>query len=422
MRTTRALALVFGLIATTAAAQTPFSITAALVAPSRTVVSVSFSDQLAPGGPQTDTSRAHLTGAPGVTVTAIAPSLVENDVLTVTLSGPVPPGNVEICFDRVSYVRASKTITTTAELCSAIGSDIATAKDAALKTLTDTPLPADEKTLNASGFVTTASEKSEGGADIAFNPKLQDPNAKVFFRLKKATADEGDARNLEIGGSYRVGIPWNRAQLVEMRDATDLSTVGRILRERQQAFIAGMVVNFVTKLEADPSHFEAANGVAEVHYQILSMTKALAGTSGFWRGYVIPAGSEIGRRLGVDEKGEPTSAHDLILRYKAGGGFRLYFENTGNQFPIRRVDFDFNGIWRYLGRDEVLYNSTTEALDRTTRGDHGYAQIDLKLMLAETASGMYGVKASFNRGSLPPTFAPVKSFQFGFVIESRDNQ
>ena len=420
MRIGRTLSLVFGLAASTVAAQTPLRITAALAATSRPEISISWSDELVSAGPQTDPSRVRLTGAPGVTVTRIEPSLLEDNVLTVGLSGPLPPGNVQICFDRVSYVRSSKTITTTAELCSAVSADIAAAKDAALKTLTDTPVPADEKTLNASGFVTSASENSEGGADLAFNPKLQDPNAKVFLKLKKATADDGDARHLEIGGAYRVGIPWNRAQLVAMREATDLSGVGTILRERQRAFIAGAVVNFVAKLEADPSNFEAANAVGEAHYQILSMTKALTGTGGFWRGYVIPAGGEIGRKLGVDGTGQPTSEHDWILRYKAGAGVRLYIENTRNQFPVRRVDLDFNSVWRYLGRDEVQYNSTTKALDRTTSGDHGYAQIDLKLFLAETVSGMYGVKASYNRGSLPPTFAPVKSFQFGFVIESRD--
>jgi hypothetical protein len=403
-------------------AQTPFRITSALLAVSRPEVSVTFSDELAGDGPQLDLSRVHVTGAPGVKVTAIQPVLLENTVLTVTLSAPLPPGNVQICFDRVSYVRASKTITTAAELCAAIGADIGPAKDAALKTLTDTPVPPDEKVLNASGFVTTASGNSQGGADLAFNPRLQDPNARVFLRLKKATAEKGDARNLEIGGSYRVGLPWNRAQLVAIRDAEDLEEVGKILRQRQQAFIAGAVVNFVGKLEADPNSFGATNGVGEAHYQILSMTKPLAGASTFWRGYIMPAGGEIGRRLGVDEKGQPTTAQDWILRYKAGGGIKFYIQNSGNQFPVRRVDMDLHGVWRYLGRDEVQYNSATKVLDQTTKGAHGYAQIDVKLILAETASGLYGVKASYNRGSLPPTFAAVRSFQLGFVIESRDGE
>src|SRR5262245_11114493 len=108
MRMTRTLAFVIGLVASSVAGQTPFLITSALLATSQPLVSVSFSDPLVPGGPQTDRSRAHVTGAPGITVAAIAPSLAEDNVLTVTLSGPLPPGNVQICFDRVSYTRASQ--------------------------------------------------------------------------------------------------------------------------------------------------------------------------------------------------------------------------------------------------------------------------------------------------------------------------
>jgi len=422
MRLTRTLTLLMCLLVITAEAQTPFRITAALLAASRPELSVTFSDNLAPDGPQQVLSRVHVTGAPGVTVERITPSNLEQNVLTLALSMALPPGTVQICFDRVSYVRASKTIMTPGEVCATVSGDIATAKAAALKILTDTPVPADEKTLNASGFVTTASGQSDGGADLAFNPKLQDPNAKLFLRLKKATVDKGDARNLELGGSYRVGIPWSRAQLVEMREANNVEEVDRILKKRQQAFIAGTVVNVVGKLEADPNDFQATNGVGESHYQILSMTKPLIGPGTFWRGYVMPIGGEIGRRLGVDSKGQPTTAQDWLLRYKAGGGIKLYLQSTSSQFPIRRVDLDLNGVWRYLGRDEVQYNSASKALDRTTNGGHGYAQVDLKLILAETASGRYGMMASYNRGSLPPTFAAVKSFQLGFVIESRDEE
>jgi hypothetical protein len=45
----------------------------------------------------------------------------------------------------------------------------------------------------------------------------------------------------------------------------------------------------------------------------------------------------------------------------------------------------------------------------------------VKVFFGETDAGRFGFKLSFNRGRLPPVYAEVKSFDFGFVIESGDN-
>jgi len=55
-----------------------------------------------------------------------------------------------------------------------------------------------------------------------------------------------------------------------------------------------------------------------------------------------------------------------------------------------------------------------------TKGDKLYFQADAKVFLFETPSGRYGFKLSYNRGSLPPVYGSVSSFQFGFVIETTD--
>jgi hypothetical protein len=421
MRIALTSALLFLACANTLAAQTPLRITGALVdLGSHDVVSVSFSDALAAQGPQEDIKQVRITGAPKIEVRNIMPSGLQDNVLTVSLSGQLPPGDVQICFNRVTYVRASVTRTTSAEVCAPVSADIETPKAAALRVLTETPVTPDEKMLNASGFVITASDNTEGGADLSFNPKLADPNATAFFRLKKSTAEEGDLRHLEVGGAYRIGIPWNRAQLVQLREAADLATVGALLSDRQRSFIAGSVINVAMKLEGEPTTFDAANGVGEAHYQIHSMTKALLGSQGFWRAYVIPAGVEVGRKLGVDEAGSPTADHLWIARYKTGAGMKLFYQTTSDRSLVRRVDFDVNGIWRYLGVEELNFNNETKMLDRTTDGGHGYVQADLKVFLTETPSGRFGVKVSYNYGSLPPAFAKVDSFQFGFIIESND--
>jgi hypothetical protein len=150
------------------------------------------------------------------------------------------------------------------------------------------------------------------------------------------------------------------------------------------------------------------------------MTRPLPRRGGFWRGYLSPAGTEIGRKLGIDEAGSPVEDHRWIVRYKAGGGVKWFYDAGATQFPVRRLDLDLNGIWRYLAVEELRFNTETDKLDRTTTGGRGYLQVDLKVFLAETSSGRYGFKASNSRGTLPPVFAPVRSFQAGFVIESID--
>jgi hypothetical protein len=67
-----------------ATAQPPLRITNALVDARSPAVPVAFSDSLAPGGPQTDAARVHLTGAPGITVAAISASLVQDNVVVLS--------------------------------------------------------------------------------------------------------------------------------------------------------------------------------------------------------------------------------------------------------------------------------------------------------------------------------------------------
>lgn len=405
--------------------QTSFGITAAQANRAGTQVSVRFSDPLADVGPHTLASNVTLEGAPGVAVTTVSLAALEpRMVITLMLSQPLPPSPVRVCFSQVTYIRADVQQTTAAPVCAAVVTGAAAldaAKAAALKVLTDTPATPDEKVLNASGFVTTASTATEGGGDVSVNPKLSDPNASVFVRLKKATVEKGDARHFEVGASYRRGLPWNRAQLANMAAAPDVATLQQLLKERQSAVIAGTIVNFAMKLEGDPSTFDATNGVGEADYSIVTMTKPLFGKSGFWRGYGIPGGLEIGRKLGVDATGAATTEHDWIARYKAGAGIKVFFKGTqASLVPITRFDFAVDGIWRYLAFDELNFNTTTKALDKVTDGAHGYVEVSLKAFFVETGKQRFGVKGAYIRGSLPPVFADVKSFQFGFVVESND--
>jgi len=143
-------------------------------------------------------------------------------------------------------------------------------------------------------------------------------------------------------------------------------------------------------------------------------------------------GVEVGQSIGTTAPSDETPAADApapaststvnrIARYKAGAGFTMYYDNPGIQLGLRHVEVEINGVLRNLFLTESRFNEETKKTDTTDDGLHGYAQVDLKVFLVETSSGKFGFKLSFNRGRLPPVYAEVKSFDFGFVIESGDD-
>ena len=409
--------LVAAILLTGSAFAQDLAITSAVVGTPRSIVIVTFSQPVATTGPQHDTANIRLTRAPGITVQRVTQNPLARMTLRLTLSGDVPPGPVEVCFEGVRF-GTPPDLKTTGELCAPISGDIEGARQRALDRLINTPKTSREKDIFASGFVTMASDDSEGGADIALNPDFNNPNLNAFLRLKKSTADEGDPRNLEVGANYRVAKPWKAEQVVRMRETPAGAELNKLIEERQRNILAGSIVDIAMKLEADPTNFGVTNYVGESTYQLRTMTKNFIGGFGFWRGFVMPGGLELGRSVGESTPDEV----DWIARYKAGVGFTVYYDNPGAVLPLRRIEFDANAVLRYLFASESHFNTDTNVVDRTDDGVRSYGQIDLKVFFGESIAGRYGLKLSFNRGRLPPVFADVNAFEFGFLLESGDDR
>lgn len=418
--------------ATTAAAQAPvLSIESAQISRARNEISVTFSHVVEEKGPHTDITKAHLRDDTGARVNitgSISRSLLEGNALDVRLSADLPTNAREICFDEVRFVVDKKPVTTTEEVCRAFGTDaeITAGKKALVEALAKVPLSPQDKNF-ASGFVTSASDDSAGGADLSIAPKIGP--VSTFFKLKKATAEEGDSKQFEAGAKYRLVAPHKASQVRRMRTTPPGQALNDLLRERQQNILAGWIVDAGAKLEGEPTDFDVSNFVGEAAFQLHTMTKGFLGRTGFWRGFVLPVGVELGQSLEttVPETGAPaadgTAAEKVnkIARYKAGGGFTLYYDRPDAQIPLRRVELDINGVARYLRYAESRFNKDTKKIDITDKGWQTYAQVDLKVFFGETQAGRYGLKLSLNRGRLPPVYAEVKSFSFGFVIESGDD-
>lgn len=433
MRTFFGVLLLVSAAATTAAAQPPaVAIESAEVSRAGNQISVTFSHEVEAKGPHTDIARAHLKDDTGARISftgSIDRSPLELTVLTVLLSADLPTNAREICFDEVRFVVAKKPLTTTDEVCRAFRTkaEIEAEKKTLVEALGKVPLPSQDKGLFVSGFVTTASEDSAGGADLAIAPKIGP--VMTFFKLKKATADEGDSKHFEAGAKYRVVASHKATQISRMRTTPPGQALNDLLRERQQNILAGWIIDAGAKLEGEPTDFDVSNFVGEAAFQLHTMTKGFLGRTGFWRGFVLPLGVELGQSLAttVPETGAPAADGvvaekvNKIARYKGGAGFTLYYDRPDTQLPLRRVELDINGVARYLAYAESRYNTDTKKIDITGDGWQTYAQIDLKVFFGETQAGRYGLKLSFNRGRLPPVYSEVKSFNFGFVIESGDD-
>ena len=80
------------------------------------------------------------------------------------------------------------------------------------------------------------------------------------------------------------------------------------------------------------------------------------------------------------------------------------------------------GVYRYLFNREVKFDETTQKNILTDKGHKPWFQGDLKFFLADNDRGRVGFKLTFNRGSLPPVFAQTKSFQFGLIFETSEDE
>ncbi|HEV2962124.1 MAG TPA: hypothetical protein VG649_09895, partial [Candidatus Angelobacter sp.] len=111
---------------------------------------------------------------------------------------------------------------------------------------------------------------------------------------------------------------------------------------------------------------------------------------------------------------------DWLARAKAGveGSVRLL--NNGRPWPFQTLELRAAGVDRYLFLDELNYNQSTDAIDRIAHGHKLYGQIDFKLIIGQSNNANYGLKLTFQRGSLPPIFANTRAFQFGFLYETKD--
>jgi hypothetical protein len=352
--------------------------------------------------------------------------------ISIPLNDPMPAGTkVDVLCESVEYfegttkktaknLKASYTIPTAGSLQDFMLETYEKQVKAAKKTNED---------IFASCFVTTSSSGSAGGADISIAPDLKIPNFTPFLQIKKTTQDGSDAKNFEAGGKYQIAFISNKKayqSIQGMGDKTRAEILAKFNATKKSAYaraFAGSTLDMAFKMEGSAGKFEVTNFVGDSAFVLRSNTAALFGTNGYFRGFLMPVAFEGGQshanQLAAGDAAE-TVKPDWIARYKTGLGFRLHFEDTSGKSPIQRLELSGEGVLRNLFFPEAMWDAKTKAVTNTGKGVRAYGQLDLKVYVGESDKGRYGLKLSFIRGSLPPVYAGVKTFQFGFLWESKD--
>ena len=394
-----------------------------------------------------------LPSAKELKVNRIDPTPGEPDTLTITLTGDAMSSDVQVklTINRIMHFidgATAREVTGPFTFTSTLIKDAKTRQDAMQKLVEEMGKggkPSLEKNIFASGFVTTASGgDTQGGADIHLNSlDLGIPGLKSFLIVRKTTADGSDPKNFEAGGTFRSTVLRGKAERADIQNAMaayraatkDEETkaaakeYNKAVTNFQKTTIAAWFFDFTGKLEGQANNFNVTNGVFETSFKIQSRVKNLFGKQGFFHFQVMLPGFEGGQTLrDPDEQGaEPATATgqalqevDGIVRLKAGATFNAFWENPSPLGPLRRVELELGIVDRYLFLDEIRYDIATKTNNTVKHGNTYYSYADLKLFVAESSAGRYGIRISYDGGRLPPVYAPVKSFQFGFLFESNN--
>lgn len=357
-------------------------------------------------------------------------------------SPPTDVTDAKVCFHSLTFLDAQGKNHDATEVCYALElettASIASQQQKALDDLKKVPKTSQEKNIFASGFVTTASSGSDGGASISLNSNdLGIPGLTAFWHLDKTSSTGGDPKNFEAGMNLRNVLLFGKADLQRMqsdialyRNAADPDAAAKALAdikklEDRHRFWSATLIDFAGKLEGEAMNFKVANFVGDGQVQVQSRTQKLFGsTSGFWRIRIVPAGVEGGKNVNTtaDNGTPPPSSPDFVARVKGGGDLTLFYENAENPFPFKRVDLSLGTVQRYLFLKEAEMTSTSNPVLTVNKGYRPWYQAALKVYIAESPKGKFGFQLTYQNGSLPPAFATTKAFQFGFLYESSDGE
>ncbi|HKQ05006.1 MAG TPA: hypothetical protein VJ464_07745 [Blastocatellia bacterium] len=289
---------------------------------------------------------------------------------------------------------------------------------------------------------------SQGSADISFNKDLRPATlgqASLFdhiilgFKLNKASENLSDPRHFEVGINFRKSfLNLDHTELTNITSAlaglskSDFSDSASGEAEQkalesianlQKNFIRAYIWDNALRFEGDVSDrgiSNVSNLLWDTQLQVATVSRAFAGQTGFWNFRWVPIGFEVGGNLTNND--DPTQEKRSLARAKSGGELNLIFKAADANEPISRVTLTAKALERYLFKKEATLDEMTQKVIMTDKGSKYWLQADLKVSTGiRVGVGRVGFKVTFQRGFLPPVYNFVKTFKFGVVFETNDD-
>jgi hypothetical protein len=292
----------------------------------------------------------------------------------------------------------------------------------------------------AFSVVVPAGGNSQGSGDISFNRELYAASlaqsalfdhVKVGFHLNKASETASDPRHFDLGFTFRkTFLRADAGKLNNIKNAInntktepDSKQIVQDINDLQQDFIRAYIFDNALRFEGDVSTRgigNVSNLIWDAQLQVATVSRALAGQTGFWNFRWVPVGVEAGGNLTNNDN--PTGVKGSLVRGKTGGEFNLIFKAGDPNEPVSRIQFTAKALERYLFMDENTLDPVTKLAVVADKGSKYWLQADVKIGTGvKVGAGRVGFRASFQRGYLPPVYNYVKTFNFGVVFETNDD-
>ena len=282
---------------------------------------------------------------------------------------------------------------------------------------------------------------TEGSGEINFNRDIYAStlgqaalfdHIQIGFHLNKASEDLADPRHFDVGFTLRkTFLRADRGRLGRIKEAINNSsqseiepiTVVQDINALQKDFIRAFIFDNALRFEGDVSNrgiSNVSNLLWDTQLQIATVSRAIAGQAGFWNFRFVPVGFELGGNLNNNDN--PNQEGQALARVKTGGELNLIFKAGSPTEPISRIVFSAKALDRYLFRNEATLDDMTQKVVTTDKGNKYWLQADLKVSTGvRVGAGRVGFKITFQRGFLPPVYNFVKTFKFGVVFETNDD-
>lgn len=347
----------------------------------------------------------------------------------------------EITVRNVTYAGSAGRVTIQTTGTVYDSSNIKTLVDATSQALSSAKTT-EEKNLFA-GLNIAVPNNTGGGVqgDLVFNQSVASLPKKLSSagfadsgsfgaKLKKGSESGKDPRHFSLGFNLRKTVLFaSKADLNTLKTATDPGASGvpndvalRALGNVRSHFWRAFLADYGFQMEGDVSDHgigNVSNAIFDLRPQIATAAAPVFGNQGYLTLRLMPAGFEFGHN--ITNSDNTTKEIGGVSRLKAGVELSLFYQNKTDSTFINRVELTGASIYRRLFMTESAFDATTQKNINTTKGDKLWTQVDFKIFVGPRMGKIRpGLKATYQRGYLPPVFSRTKVFSYGLVFESTD--